>query len=349
MTKIYDFPQKDKRLDDASEWIAKLERGLSADEAQALQAWMGEHPDNAGAVLELAELWDQMDTLSRLGDLFEEPLQRRTAVWWSLSAAAAFAIVAVAGWFSYATYIAPADPTETPAPRAAAEPLAYETAVGEQSTVNLPDGTQVVLNTNTSIKVRYTQRHRVVRLERGEVQFRVAEDSSRPFSAVVGETVIQAVGTVFNIEMSNDQRVELVVTEGKVLVGVHRGSFDTEVDEPPVVLPMSSLTVKAGEEVILGTQEDVVTEVSAAEIEVRLSWQAGNLVFRGEALEDAVAEIGRYTSIEFVFLDEELRQVRIVGLFKAGDVDGLLAALRENFDIAYRRTDDQILLLSNNR
>ena len=52
----------------------------------------------------------------------------------------------------------------------------------------------------------------------------------------------------------------------------------------PAVLPMSSLTVKAGEEIILGSDDEIVTEVTAAEVEVKLSWQTGNLIFRGESL-----------------------------------------------------------------
>jgi transmembrane sensor len=69
-------------------------------------------------------------------------------------------------------------------------------------------------------------------------------------------------------------------------------------------------------------------------------------VFQGESLEDAVAEIERYTTVEFVILDDELKKVRIAGLFKAGDVDGLLATLKENFDVAYERTEDGRILLT---
>jgi transmembrane sensor len=114
----------------------------------------------------------------------------------------------------------------------------------------------------------------------------------------------------------------------------------------PAVLGSSSVTVAAGEQLILGSSQEEITEVSLEEIEVKLSWRQGNLIFRGESLEDAVAEIGRYTTVEFVILDDDLKRVRIAGLFRAGDVDGLLATLRENFDISYQWTDDGKILLS---
>jgi len=80
-------------------------------------------------------------------------------------------------------------------------------------------------------------------------------------------------------------------------------------------------------------------------VAVKLSWRKGNLIFRGESLEEAVREVERYTPVEFVFLDQDLKKIRVAGLFKAGDVRGLLATLRENFDIVYQYTDDQTVLL----
>ena len=78
---------------------------------------------------------------------------------------------------------------------------------------------------------------------------------------------------------------------------------------------------------------------------MQLSWRSGNLIFRGESLETTVSEVGRYTSVEFVIKDEELRRVRVAGLFKTGDVAGFLSSLEANFDIAYERTDDETVLL----
>ncbi len=348
MTQIYEFPQQDKCKDEASVWVSRLDRDLSADERHELGEWLQRHPNNMTVLLNLARLWDRMDSLSRLGDIFEKPARRRPVRKWPLKAAVVAALAFVLAWGTLSNEtpeILISKPAELPAPTSS---RLFETAIGEQSTVSLTDGTQVVLNTNTRIRVQYTQQHRLIVLERGELQVRVAEDKTRPLSVVAGENIVQALGTVFNVEISDDQLVEVVVTEGRVLVGVHRKSADQVNEDEPVVLPLSSLTVAAGEELILGAEEEIVTEVSPVDIEVKLSWQSGNLVFRGESLEEAVAEISRYTSVEFVFLDDDLKKTRIVGLFKAGDVDGLLAALRENFDIAYRRSEDRIVLLSHN-
>jgi transmembrane sensor len=183
-------------------------------------------------------------------------------------------------------------------------------------------------------------------LERGEIHVQVAHDKVRPLSVIAGNKIVQAVGTAFSLEITSDQQVELVVTEGKVLVSVYQGAHGGPTEFTPAALAPSSVSVVAGEELILGSLDEEILEVSFEEIEVKLSWRQGDLIFRGESLEDAMAEIGRYTTVEFVIVDDDLRKVRIAGLFKAGDVDGLLAALRENFNITHQRIDDGKILLT---
>lgn len=347
MNNIYEFPQHDQRYDEASVWIAKLDNDLSAADQDTLQEWMAASPENQIVLLEMANLWDKMGALSRLSDLFPEASTRRgKSPRFALAMAASALITVLAGVWAVIGLDPGNAPDTRPAAFVSASDTVYETAIGEQSNVHLPDGTQLVLNTNSLVEVNYTDRYRLLRLERGEIHVQVAHDKARPLSVIAGDTIVKAVGTAFSIEIVSDQQIELVVTEGKVLVGVHQSAPGGVGDVTPDVQLSSSVTVVAGEQFILGAPEEEITEVSPEEIEVKLSWRQGNLIFRGESLEDAVAEIGRYTTVEFVILDDDLRKVRIAGLFKTGDVDGLLATLRENFNISYQRTGDGKILLT---
>ena len=226
----------------------------------------------------------------------------------------------------------------------------YETTVGERSSIQLPDDTLLVLNTNSRLRADYTDRQRFLVLERGEVHVDVARDEARPFIVQAGEQLIQAVGTAFNIELRSDQKIELVVTKGKVLVGAYQGPRPDPRTPKLLVLPPSSITISEGEQLTLEpfAEESVekVEKIEPADVAVKLSWREGNLIFRGESLDDAIMEIGRYTTMEFVILDEDLKKVRVVGLFKAGDINGLLATLEQNFNITYERREEKILLES---
>ena len=347
MSNVYEFPAQEQRYDEASEWLAKLDKGLSIADREALQQWMAADAENRAVLLEMAKLWDKMAVLSRLSDLFPEPAARPArSPRFALAMAASILVTVLAGvWFAIEF-----DSSDTPgageAVVAAVPDAIYETAIGEQSTVNLPDGTHVVLNTNSLIQVSYTNRYRLLKLARGEIHVQVARDKLRPLSVIARDKIVQAVGTAFSLEITGNQQVELVVTEGKVLVGEHKQLSGTAVPVRPAVLAPSAVTVTAGSELVLGATEDEIKEVSPEDMAAKLSWRRGNLVFRGESLEDAVAEIGRYTTLEFVILDDKLKKVRIAGLFRAGDIDGLLATLRENFAISHQRSGDGKIFLT---
>ena len=325
MSNVYEFEAPTQAYDEASDWIASLDRGLSPEEERLFREWMAS-PGNAAVLLEMAALWDDMEVLSRLSEICPHPVAREPGSR-RFFIAASLLVVFVAGFWTAVKHRSE-PPAAAPAPVA----TVYETAIGEQSTINLVDGTELVLNTNTLVQVKYTDEHRLVALERGEIHVSVASDPDRPLSVFAGRRIIQALGTAFNVEITGDQQVELVVTEGVVRVGVLQAR-----PAHPVLLPPTSVSVAAGEETVLGQAPDDLAPIETDDIAVKLSWREGNLIFRGESLEEAVAEIGRYTKVEFVILDDASRHVRVAGMFKAGDVNGLLAVLEKNFNVTHRR------------
>ena len=68
-------------------------------------------------------------------------------------------------------------------------------------------------------------------------------------------------------------------------------------------------------------------------------------MFTGETLAEAMAEVNRYTSVTFEIADEELKQIRIAGRFKTGDVKGLIAVLEQNFNIKTDRVNTGLVVL----
>jgi len=153
------------------------------------------------------------------------------------------------------------------------------------------------------------------------------------------------------------------VTDGKVRVG-DRFEFEKSLARKPsskgvkahddkayipVMLAQDSLSVSKGERAVIGTSDLIgpqeFKKIADTEIKVALSWREGNLSFNGESLEFAISEISRYTSTEFQFETEELKQVRIAGSFKSGDVNGLLSALEDSFEISSRKIDEETFRL----
>lgn len=340
---------EEKRLDDASAWLAKLDRELTEQEKSALQTWLSLDAKNTDVLLEVAHLWDKMDDLSRLSDLFPQTstkTSKKYSTW--LSAMAASVVFAITfGVYQNDFNFSLFDRTKQSA--VVAMQMNYQTGVGESNTINLPDNSKIVLNTNSFVQVRYTASARIIDLQRGEIHIDVAHDKTRPLSVIAGGKVIQAVGTAFNVEVRNEL-VELIVTDGKVLVATKNNDIaKTEIDEIGKKLPENSMAISKGEKVDLdltGNNIEKIIKVDAIEVAERLSWRQGNLIFRGESLADAMAEISRYTNIKFeLSTDKQLQQVQVAGMFKTGDVTGLLEVLTNNFNISYTRVgNDKIIL-----
>ena len=344
---ISQIPNQDQRYDESSLWLTRLDRGLSHEEEKSLRAWLDADPENRAVFLEMARLWDRIDTVSCLSELFPRAESRNAGTRRFIPAVAvSLLLAAVLGiWMSVRLNTPELSGAGTaPVSATYGKEGVYKTVTGERTNVQLADGTRLALNTDSLVRVDYTDRQRFLILERGEVYVDVARDATRPLTILAGEQLVQAVGTAFNIELRSDQDIELVVTKGKVLVGVRPAPKQRSGKPAPVILPPSSRVVAEGEQIILGSSGEQVEKIEPDEISVKLSWRKGNLIFRGESLDEAVAEIGRYTTVEFVILDENLKKIQVVGLFKAGDVDGLLATLRQNFNVTSQRREGKILL-----
>jgi len=341
--------EDEKRLDDASDWLAKIDRELTAPEKSELQAWLSSSAKNTEVLLEVAHLWDKMDDLSRLSDLFPQTspsITKKSSAW--LGALAASVIFAISIGFYQSGFnfslFGQSDPSAVVAVQ-----MNYQTGIGESNTINLPDSSKIVLNTNSFVQVRYTSNARIIDLQRGEIHIDVAHDKTRPLSVIASGKVIQAVGTAFNVEVRNDF-VELIVTDGKVLVAASDlAKAKTDIDDIAKRLPQSSMAVSKGEKIDLdltGNSVEKVIKVDQIDVAASLSWRTGNLIFRGESLAEAMAEISRYTDVTFELSDDkQLQEVEVAGMFKTGDVTGLLEVLSNNFNIRYERVgNDKIIL-----
>jgi len=338
MSNVRPLRGNELRAEEASIWVARLERGLTQKEEQDIQAWMALDQRNRTELMTLAALWDQMDSLSKLSELVPHTRQRSFGM--NLAVAASVAALLVAGGL----YLLAGQPS-MPEPEIAREvreirdnEARYETPVGDRSTIYLNDGSIVQLNTDTRLEVLMLPNERRLILERGEIHIDVAHDTARPLRVLVGDRVFEAVGTSFNVRIDESQEIELIVTEGRVRVAVRPVDSQEQ-----LVLPI----VSANERVMTDHQRSKEVELlEPDEVEVRLSWREGNIVFRGESLSNAVHEVGRYTNLEFVIQSDELKQLRVAGLFKAGDVEGFLASLRASFDIIDEKIDDHTILLT---
>lgn len=374
MTKVVPFRRPDRQTqqairEQAAAWLARLDATPGEAVTDELVDWLRQDRQHLLVMLEMATLWDQFTLLEELSDIF--PLenyvygQRKKSRRW-----AAYAVLAVL-CLSLVTLLA----SITRDQHSSTLPRAYSTLVGEQESVSLPDGSQVMLNTNTAIEVNFGADERAIKLLRGEALFTVVRVPDRPFRVTAGTRVVEAVGTAFTVQHNErHNNLEVMVTEGEVLLQrqPHSHASSAALTTPltlplPLQLPKhlpstrgnktaaqtsmplrdAKLSLRAGQLVTLNEDLDEVIQQELAweEMQVRLSWQHGMLLFRNEPLSAVLEEVARYTTTT-IEADVAVRDIKVDGYFRVGDIDGLLHAMQSNFRIDVQRLDRDTIYLS---
>ncbi|HWK54818.1 MAG TPA: FecR domain-containing protein [Hyphomicrobiales bacterium] len=336
--------------DQACAWLVRIDEGASEEDMSRLVQWLEEDPLHVSMLINMAAMWDQAEILAELSEIF--PLEEksvslrsnpRTGTSWAFAAFAAIMLLGgvLVGWRSLDLWGYHLDED-------------YETAIGERRQIDLPDGSIVTLNTNTKAHFSFDRRTRTVILDHGEGFFTVAKDKTRPFRVYAGARVVEAVGTAFTVQRNDGKQLEVLVTEGKVnlfeLAGAKDESGQPEDHER---LPLkqettadSVIPLAAGERLTIAQEAQKIEreQLQPDEMEVKLAWRVGMLVFQGDSLETVLREVSRYTTVKLE-ADEGIRNIQIEGLFRAGDIDGLLIAMEKNFNLRSQRIgEDQIRL-----
>lgn len=306
----------------AAWWVARLDApDCDADGRSAFEDWLAESPRHI-------EAWVRADAIhSAAAGLAEDDLLRAAArkarregprVFssrpglraWGWAAAASLAVVAgVLVW-----RVQP----DAPAPE-----QQYATSVGEQRTIELADGTTLLLDTGSAVKVRLHGRHREVDVDVGRVQLHVGDDP-RPFLVHAGGTVIRDIGTTFQVSRDGGT-VNVGLVDGAVVVSATASAGRAESVQ---LAPGQQVAVRAG----TGFEPVQTLDMAVAE-----GWTQGELVFKEQRLDALLAEANRYSDTKLTLADPALAEITISGVFRAGNQQALVSALERGWGLRAER------------
>ncbi|MGP2836197.1 FecR domain-containing protein [Serratia nevei] len=193
----------------------------------------------------------------------------------------------------------------------------YHSATGEIKHLTLSDGTQVWLNTASSINVHYDEQHRHIILLSGDVLINTAPNT-RPFFVSSPQGQMQALGTRFSVEQRSEITL-LTVYAGTVKITALRAS------KPRLV--------SAGKQFGFNLNgEGIVTTNSQSDI----LWTRGMLQADNMPLGEVIAQLSRYRR-GYLSCAPEITNLRVVGAFPLSDTDKALAMLEQTFPIQIHR------------
>ena len=337
----------------ALRWWVRSQHGLSAQEQHALSQWQAQSPAHQQAYAAWQADWQALDQLSAPAvqhlrnqlarDLAAEavlPPQAQTAAslpgrgshhrsawaglragwqafpqWlgaastrWAQGAVAAalvlgtvFGVMEVVGW----------SPWQSP-PQFA---QAFAAPQGQQTQVQLPDGSLLRLDTSTQLDVALYAQRREVRLAQGQAMFQVQGDAARPFDVLAGPVRITVVGTRFAVRytpgMAGYDGVRVAVEEGRVRVAAPGAA--------PVLLT-------SGQQVVTDAA-GTLGPVAAVPPSGVAPWRAHRVSFDDTPLAQALAELGRYGPTGITLQDPQLGALRLTGTFDPRHLDNFVRAL----------------------
>lgn len=297
---------------EAARWLVRLHSGEAgpADHA-AFERWRAGSPEREIAWQRAQRLTQQFNAVpAALGVplLTREPRVNRRTVLRTL-VAVGFAAPAAA-WLGYHV--------------SSRQTGAYRTAVGESQDLVLADGSQVLLNTDTGMDVRYSDAARVVLLRTGEVYVRTAADrAARPFYVETPQARLQALGTRFVVRQRDgrDAMTELTVLEHRVAVTLANGG--------------STRVFNAGESVRFTAQAFLQGDLPAdAPLRAGIApgWTRGVIEADNMRLDALLAEVARYRR-GVVRCDPDVAGLRVSGVFRLENTDALLAVVANTLDL----------------
>jgi ferric-dicitrate binding protein FerR (iron transport regulator) len=162
------------------------------------------------------------------------------------------------------------------------------TPIGCKYKISLPDGSLVWLNSASSLKfsMAFNQLDRKVYLT-GEAYFEVAKNKLKPFKVLANNTVVQVLGTHFNVHAYNDEKaVKTTLLEGSVKI--YTGG--------------RSKTIMPGQQAYIKLNSPKI-KIQPIDVHKSVAWKNDLFIFDGEDMESVMKQVARWYNVEVEYKD----------------------------------------------
>jgi len=290
------YPHKQAEVDKAREWVFILGLRLTPEEKevefQSLRQRISaitpatEEPPAATPVIHLRSRWKTIFRIS----------------------AAAILILVAATWLRKAT---------SPGSKGTgtADYALFEAGDSIRKTIVLADGSRVILNTHSKLKVpaAYNVTERQLFLE-GEAYFEVAGTAAKPFIVTANQLAIKALGTSFKVRAYTfDTATCVALVNGRVRVS-------------DMVQETNVTELEPGQQ-LSGSPRHHTFARTTFDINRELNWRSGKLIFEDASLTDIAATLEYWYGIKVHLTPGKYKPIRFNGIFVNKSVNEVLSAI----------------------
>ena len=332
-----------------------LSESLNPEEIKVLKLWIEESPDHKEYFNEIRNTWilagkqhhnikeknllEMVDRVSRSN----HKLHRNFWTWQRIAASWVILFIGAGmlGWFMRDEQAAVAKPAELTS-------TTVQVKMGSQSTVDLPDGTQVWLNGGSRIPYNseYGEQNREVQLT-GEGYFEVVTNPEKPFVVKTGGLSIKAYGTTFNVKAyPEDGTITTTLVKGKVAIegkDENDKMFSLEMKPNENVtykidrnikkeqLPIKSRDVSPSDNRI----PDPVAIENNIKPELYTSWKEDLWVIEKQKLGNLSKDFERRYNVCFVFSSNKVMDYHFSGTIQRETIEQVMKILRRTIPLKY--------------
>jgi len=303
----------------------KLSGNLSDDEQKQFESWLAESEANRSYVAEYSNIWKasqqplEVNTdaawnkvKSRIKtDIPIVQISKKATPFYRIAVAASVILLMTVSAFYYFN-----------------SGTTYE-ASNEQIAVLLEDGSDINLNSNSSLKVvsDFNENERRVALD-GEAYFDIAKDKSKPFIIETDLVNVMVLGTSFNVNECADS-VVVTVTSGIVEVS----DISSETNKRKLL---------KGERLVFRNNKKSFRNLAFDEND--FAWKTRTLVFRRTYLENAFKVIESTYGVDVQLENAAINNCKLTAQFEDQTLEEVLEVIQSTFGLTVKQTEKTITI-----
>lgn len=305
----------------------------TVEECRMVEEWIGQSEDNYRIVKQIyaidqvmgtAQMESKVDTEKALASVSRRMTKERPLVSWFTWVQRVAAILFIPLLITWGIeHFTPR--------RDIAHMIEIKTNPGMTTTVDLPDGSKVYLNSESSLTYPsfFSEDKRCVQLK-GEAFFEVQKDPEHRFIvSAPNHTQIEVLGTSFNVEaFERDSFISTTLVEGKVRFAYQKNQQSTTV------------VMKPGQKLMYNTTSSQVKLIQTSG-ETETAWKDGKIVFLATPLPEALRMLEKRFNVDFVLSNNRLRTEAFNGSFTNQRLERILEIFKISSNIKWRYLDIQ--------
>lgn len=197
----------------------------------------------------------------------------------------------------------------------------YQSGRGEIRDVILADGSRLTLDSATALNIHFDATTREIELISGRASFDVApaNDTTPPFVVRAAGGTIRALGTRFDVSISDEGPVTVTAIEHQIEV------------TPNLSVPTTRYVLSPGQQIAYGDETPAKAPV-IVDLGQSTSWQRGLLVFDHRTLADVVTELNRYAHGTILVAGNDLANREVSGVFRIDRIDQVVDFMSESLN-----------------